>query len=102
MTEIFPAEQLDLFADAPAPLIALAPCGRGRGPCLAYYEPGPSAPQLHCVSCDCIVPVPRTVTDHPRDPFKAIIEGYRLAQLRNSCSEQDIAPDNATDGGGRG
>lgn len=116
MPDIAPAEQLDLFADAPLPLIMPDPCGRGRGRCEAVYELGPSGPQLHCVDCDCIAPAGghsranaklnpdhnhqrdpfmsmSTVTDHRPDPFMVIIEGYRLAQLHNLNSGQPDAED---------
>jgi hypothetical protein len=49
-------EQLELFGDQ-QPLIALPPCGRGRGRCEAYVELGQHGEQYHCVICDGVAPV---------------------------------------------
>jgi hypothetical protein len=49
------SRQLELFGEH-LPLIALPPCGRGRGRCLAYIELGPHGEQLHCIRCDGVAP----------------------------------------------
>jgi hypothetical protein len=41
-------------------LIALPPCGRGLGPCLAVIEVDQSgATSLRCISCGCVAATPR-------------------------------------------
>jgi hypothetical protein len=49
-------QQLELFGDH-VPLVALNPCGRGRGKCLAVYELGDDRAQLRCVKCDSVAPI---------------------------------------------
>lgn len=67
------SEQLELFGDY-QPLIALPPCGRGRGKCLAVYELGDAGPQLRCTKCGGVAPIQflprqdrrRTISVSPR------------------------------------
>jgi hypothetical protein len=48
-------QQLELFGDH-LPLITLAPCGRGRGGCLAYVELSQHGEQYRCIKCDGVAP----------------------------------------------
>jgi hypothetical protein len=64
-------------------LIALPPCGRGRGACAAVVE----ADRLRCVRCDCIAPLPPNFntgpaarrSPRPMDPDQAPTKGNEMS-----------------------